>query len=177
MKVDDIRAIYEVSFPDDERREFEDVVALAAREKAMNVRFLTGENGKLLGFIIFWRFKTFIFVEHFAIDSRCRGAGHGARFFGKFLSDAPLPVVLEVEPPDANPPMAARRIAFYERLGMRLCDRIDYLQPPYSRDKKPVPMRLMSFGTIDLESNFETVKTTIYQCVYGKEQRSYSHYQ
>jgi ribosomal protein S18 acetylase RimI-like enzyme len=167
MKVDDIRAIYETSFPDDERREFGEVVALAACERAMNVRFMNDADGKLLGFIIFWQFETFIFVEHFAIDSRYRNAGHGARFFGKFLRDAPLPVVLEVEPPDTNPPVAARRITFYEQLGMRLCNRTDYLQPSYSPEKKSLPMRLMCFGDIDLGSDFETIRTTLYERVYG----------
>ena len=58
----------------------------------------------------------------------------------QFLRWAPKPVIIEVEPP-ANR-TAKRRIAFYEKLGLKLFP-CDYVQPAYDPDKATVPLYLM----------------------------------
>ena len=74
------------------------------------------------------------------------------------------PAVLEVEKPLDN--ISQRRIRFYERLGFVLCTR-PYTQPPYSPEKQPLELYLMSFGKIDLNQVFDTVASRIHQKVYG----------
>lgn len=76
------------------------------------------------------------------------------------------PAVLEVEKPLDN--ISQRRIRFYERLGFVLCTR-SYTQPPYSPEKQPLELYLMSFGKIDLNQVFDTVASRIHQKVYGVE--------
>jgi hypothetical protein len=72
--------------------------------------------------------------------------------------------VLEVEKPeDAT---CIRRIHFYESLGMKLST-APYMQPPYSADKHPVSLYLMSYGNIDFDKQMYNIKTLLYNVVYN----------
>ena len=136
-----IERIYTESFPPDERRDFSDVIRLLE------------ENDDF-------------FIEHFAVDSSCRGSGYGATAMTELLKRINNPAVLEVEKPLDD--ISQRRIRFYERLGFVLCTR-PYTQPPYSSEKQPLELYLMSFGKIDLNQVFDTVASRIHQKVYGVE--------
>jgi GNAT superfamily N-acetyltransferase len=157
-----ILPIYETSFPADERRHFADVIRIAATESAFRAEIYT-EGDVALGFILYWRFPVFIYAEHFAVSENVRGKGLGRSLFSRFLKQACLPVVLEVEKPeDAT---SIRRIRFYESLGMKLST-APYLQPPYSADKHPVSLLLMSYGDIDLNKQMYNIETFLYRNVY-----------
>jgi ribosomal protein S18 acetylase RimI-like enzyme len=157
-----IKSLYETAFPPDERCDFDELLQLFVSENDMHVKtvFLDGE---LLGFIIYWAFEHFVFVENFAVNEKFRGHGHGAGIFTDFLKNAAHTVVLEVEPPDN--PVAIKRIQFYERLGMTL-HHFPYMQPPYGTGKNPVKMQIMSYGEIKTASDFEKMKSVIYENVY-----------
>ncbi|MDR1601470.1 MAG: GNAT family N-acetyltransferase [Tannerella sp.] len=158
-----IRDIYETSFPADERRHFDDVIRIAETEPAFCGDIYT-ESGNVLGFILSWRFSFFRYAEHFAVCRDMRGKGYGRTIFADFLIHSDRPVVLEVQPPEGE--TSRRRIRFYESFGL-IRSSILYLQPPYSPDKHPVPLSLMSFGNIDLEKQFDDVRNTLYSEVYG----------
>ena len=100
------------------------------------------------------------------MGSRCRGAGYGATAMSELLRQAGKPAVLEVEKPDDE--LSQRRIRFYQRLGFVLSPR-PYTQPPYSPDRHPLELRLMSYGKIDLDQAFDLVVTRIHNRVYGVE--------
>ena len=146
-----IERIYTESFPPDERRDFSDVIS---------------DENKAVGFISYWEWNDFSYVEHFAVDSSCRGSGYGATAMTELLKRINNPAVLEVEKPLDD--ISQRRIRFYERLGFVLCTR-PYTQPPYSSEKQPLELYLMSFGKIDLNQVFDTVASRIHQKVYGVE--------
>ncbi|GHT17893.1 N-acetyltransferase [Bacteroidia bacterium] len=154
--------LYESSFPADERRHFDDLEALAAAENEMHIKteYLDGE---VLSFIIYWEFKDFIYVEHFAVNEQFRGNGHGGRIFKNFLRNSKKTLVLEVEPPENV--IASKRIEFYKRLGMFLLP-FSYTQPPYSAEKSPVNMLIMSNKNIKSASEFEEIKSVIFEKVY-----------
>ncbi|MDR0872146.1 MAG: GNAT family N-acetyltransferase [Prevotellaceae bacterium] len=160
--INPIKHLYETAFPPDERRGFDELQKLFAEENDMHIQ-IEHLNGELLGFIIYWTFEQFIYVEHFAVAEPFRGGGHGTKMFNDFLKNARLTVVLEVEPPEN--PVAEKRIQFYERLGMTLW-RFPYTQPPYSAEKNPVDMRIMSSGDLGDESEFEKMKKVIFENVY-----------
>lgn len=162
-----IRALYEASFPADERRHFDDAVRLMETEPAFRADIYT-EGDAVLGFILYWRFPSFLYAEHFAVREDMRGKGYGRAVFGNFLTLADRPVVLEVECPEDD--VSRRRIRFYERLGL-VRSPVPYLQPPYSPDKHPVALSLMSYGDIDLEKRFEEVRDVLYGRVYGVRER------
>ena len=153
-----IERIYTESFPLDERRDFSEVIRLLEENDNFFIVLLSDEN-KAVGFIS-------SYVEHFAVDSSCRGSGYGATAMTELLKRINNPAVLEVEKPLDN--ISQRRIRFYERLGFVLCTR-SYTQPPYSPEKQPLELYLMSFGKIDLNQVFDTVASRIHQKVYGVE--------
>ena len=153
-----IERIYTESFPPDERRDFSDVIRLLEENDDFFIVLLSDEN-KAVGFISYWEWNDFSYVEHFAVDSSCRGSGYGATAMTELLKLINNPALDDI---------SQRRIRFYERLGFVLCTR-PYTQPPYSPEKQPLELYLMSFGKIDLNQVFDTVASRIHQKVYGVE--------
>ena len=112
-----IERIYTESFPPDERRDFSDVIRLLEENDDFFIVLLSDEN-KAVGFISYWEWNDFSYVEHFAVDSSCRGSGYGATAMTELLKRINNPAVLEVEKPLDD--ISQRRIRFYERLGFVL---------------------------------------------------------
>lgn len=167
LNVDDplwerIGSTYELSFPPAERRDFELLPALLAHPYFRAYALLS--EGAYAGMITCWEFPGFTYVEHFAIDEAARNGGIGGQAMRSFLQERSAPVVLEVEPPTCE--ISRRRIGFYERLGFVLDDR-PYRQPPYRKGEAWIPLQLMSYGPTRLAENYETVRDTIYEYVYG----------
>lgn len=155
---------YIASFPEAERRAVTDFTQLVDNEPRFNVYALLNE-GKYIGFITTWRFDSFAYIEHFAIDESARNGGFGSLVMKRFIEKLSLPIVLEVELPTDE--MSIRRVGFYERLGFTF-DHHEYLQPPYRKGDDWLPMRLMSIGGIDLSAHYETVRKEIYRFVYNQ---------
>lgn len=155
--------IYESSFPIDERRDIDTFLSLIEKEEAFSVEAICCDD-KVVGFIAWWRLGEWRFVEHLAIDESMRGCGIGHEVLQRFLKENNLPVVLEVEPPtDIN---SCRRIAFYRSLGFVLHDDYDYIQPSYCVGRKPVKLRLMSYGVRD-KLDCKSVEVELHRVVYG----------
>jgi len=155
----EIQEIYEKSFSENERRNFDDLLYLIKNNKQINI-----ENFDENAFIIYWTFDDFVFIEYFAVDEKFRGGGLGTNILKIFLQKNRLPIILEVALP--NTEIDKKRIAFYERFGFVLHSQ-KYIQPPYSIEKQEIEMCLMSFGKIDFEKNFEKIKNTLYREVYN----------
>ena len=160
-----VKELYESTFPADERRNWDDLLTLCRSNPAHTFNLiLKGE--KPAGFLISWQLEDFVFMEHFAVDHHLRGRGIGKEVIRLWLSRQDSPVLLEVEPPVHAD--QKRRIVFYEQLGFRLHD-VEYWQPPYSPDKHVLPMKLMSYGNLDVESRFAEIKRVLQSVVYGME--------
>ena len=86
--------------------------------------------------------------------------------------DSGLPMLLmtygDIDIEEPNDEMSTRRIHFYKRLEFTLHKK-PYIQPPYRKGDSGLPMLLMTYGDIDMESDFEKVKKTLYKEVYGQE--------
>ncbi|MDO4726271.1 MAG: GNAT family N-acetyltransferase [Porphyromonadaceae bacterium] len=160
-----IRHIYENSFLADERRSFAQLVNTFATCTTVNIKVFDHDN-KTVGFIIYWRFTSFVYIEHFAFDSFCRGQGNGTKALREFVKQVDMPVILEVEPAVDN--LTSRRIEFYIRLGFCLHSQ-PYTQPPYDETKNAVDMHLMSYNIDDFDNRFAEIKETIYREVYGRD--------
>lgn len=158
-----IRKIYEEAFPEIERRTFSNLCA--AFERFPYVRLhLISESDTVVGFIIYWEFTEFIYVEYFAISEEFRGVGIGRKAFSEFAERQAKPIVIEVEPPDND--LARRRVGFYERIGFTLRD-VEYIQPPYHPNLPDLPLLLMTYGAIDFPKAFSNIKSEIYRhCSY-----------
>lgn len=145
--------LYNGSFPADERRLYADVsdFEFFIREKSGEFRVFAAKDGDcFLGFLSFWLFKGFIYVEHFAVIPEFRGNGIGEKMLNHLFSAVGENVLLEVELPDTDE--AHRRIGFYERNGFRIRDEIEYIQPPYSAGQSGMPLLLMTHGEVNLQN-------------------------
>lgn len=117
-----------------------------------------------IGFITYWDFGKFYYVEHFAIDPDQRNGGHGKNVLNHLCQLLQHPIVLEVEMPEEE--IAQRRINFYKRQGFTLWNNT-YHQPPYRAEDDYLPMLLMAHGDLECEKDFENVKGAIYREVYN----------
>jgi ribosomal protein S18 acetylase RimI-like enzyme len=156
-----IERTYTEAFPPAERRDFALVAELLREEPRFTLCSLLYED-RYIGFISFWRFEAFAYIEHFAIDASERNKGWGGIVLRQFTRKI-HPVVLETEPPSDK--ISRRRIGFYERAGFVLSPH-PYLQPPYRRGEAAVPLRLMSYGEIDAGRDFGQIRQTLYRHVY-----------
>lgn len=137
----------------------------------------TGDKCRPVGLLGIWHLPDFDYGEYFAIDPALRGQGTGQRALAMWLAQLDRPALIEVEP-SVDPatgredPTARRRIEFYTRNGFRLWDGIDYIQPTYHYNGVVVPMKLMTYGQIDLAAQWERIRVPFFREVYGvrKEQ-------
>ena len=154
--------LYQNAFPAVERRNLDSLAYVLDYEKNLEIDALM-KDGDFVGFFNFWTFEQFVYVEHFAVDSKMRGQNIGSEVIQTFLSKINLPVILEVEmPKDAQ---SVRRIGFYERLGFKVLSH-NYAQPYYDGSGKLLPMLLMSNNYHFAENNFNLIKNTVYKNVY-----------
>lgn len=154
------------AFPPEEYRPLEEL-RLYTDSKPHFYNNIIFHHDTLVGFITYWDFGKFYYVEHFAVDPAQRNGGHGKNVLNHLCELLQHPIVLEVEMPEEE--MAQRRINFYKRQGFALWEK-PYLQPPYRPGDDYLPMLLMAHGNLECERDFETVKNSIYREVYNVQQ-------
>ena len=121
------------------------------------------DNDVPIGFLTYWEFDLFYYVEHFAIHPQSRNGGYGQKVLDFICHSLSLPIVLEVEHPTEE--MAKRRIGFYRRSGFTIWEN-DYQQPPYKKGDGYLPMYLMINGSLDETRHYPIIKSKLYQTVY-----------
>ena len=160
---DVVYAIMKKSFPDSERRPYNEQKKLLKR-KDYSIYVIEDTAGSgIKAFITVYEFKNFLFVEHFAVDSCYRSQGLGSLILKELLRIVNLPVCLEVELPYTE--IAAKRIEFYKRCGFVL-NLFPYSQPPITQGQTSVPMYIMSSGKALSQNEYTIVKNTLYKQVY-----------
>lgn len=161
-EIEELEGLYVASFPPEERREWTDVTARAARGDLSLYGIRLG--GRIAGMVTVWHLGGVEYVEHFAVDPTVRGNGLGGRAIDEVVARAgDRPVVLEVERPGSND-MASRRIGFYSRHGFKSIEDFDYVQPPYGDGLPWVPLMLMSSAEIDPVAVARELYVTVYGC-------------
>lgn len=156
-------AIYEDSFPVDERRPLAEHLQ-AQSDSRYTFTPLLDQARSVVGVLGYWRFESFTFIEHIAISSTCRGSGLGTSTVKELQDAAPLPLILETELPETNN-QAPKRIRWYESLGFH-SNHQQYVQPAYATNQNPVPSRIMSYPHLLSDENFEDIRQTLYSQVY-----------
>ena len=152
----EIYRIMQASFPDDEYRPYEEQIALF-QEPEYRIYYMAA------GFLAVWEFESFIYIEHFAVDPALRNSGTGSAMLQELVKQYQKPICLEVELPEDE--LTRRRIGFYERNGF-VFNEYPYIQPPISKGKSPVPLRIMTYGSAITREKFEEMKEVLYRRVY-----------
>lgn len=121
--------LYRVSFPIFEQRS-ESQQAQAFKNHKYKLLAFTEEH-TFLGFIAYWQFDSYRYVEHFAINADLRGKGYGSRVLNEFTHSAPETVILEIDPIQDD--VTEARWRFYEKCGF--CKNpYTHLHPPYNKE-------------------------------------------
>ena len=150
--------LYNSSFPENERRLYKSAEHVANFIKEKGGKFhgfavddRSGDpemQGPFLGFLTYWTFEGYVYIEHFAVNPEFRGKRIGRDMLHHLFKTVSENVLIEVEKPETDE--ARRRIAFYEREGFKLREDINYVQPPYSAAQSGVEMMLMTHGNVTL---------------------------
>lgn len=163
LEFDEIYAIMQEAFPKEERRNY------ANQKKLLENRnycfLIRKDEGKITAFFAFWKFQTFWFGEHFAVDPSVRGKGLGGIMLDMLTQKSSVPFIIEVEPPENE--ITRRRIAFYQRHGFFLNNQFHYLLPPQQEGLPAVPLIIMSHNKILTQQEFELIKEEVYLTVYN----------
>lgn len=155
--------LYQSAFVSVERRTYDGLVKEILDEPLFHsLVFLKDE--KFVGFLNYWNFEQFWYIEHFAVDADFRNQQIGTEAMKLFLKSCNLPLLFEVEMPVND--FAKRRIRFYERFGFSVIDK-KYAQPPSNHGNSDfLPELLMSNAPDFVNLNFVMIKATLYQQVY-----------
>jgi len=130
--------LYTGSFPFEERRAEDQLKEMIGHEKMSFIALQASDQ--LIGFMIWWNFSGFGYIEHFAVFPDLRGNQIGSAALQR-IRDRSARTLLEAERPYDE--MSERRIAFYLRNGFDVVDP-HYLQPPYRNGGTPISMYLLS---------------------------------
>lgn len=146
-------ALYNESFPENERRLYRDEkdVDTFVNEHHGKFHAFSVKDGDLyLGFMSYWTFKGYVYIEHFAVDPAHRGKNIGRKMLHHLFEEVSPDVLIEVELPETED--AKRRIRFYEQNGFRTREDFNYTQPAYGPGQKAIKMLIMTHGDVKLKS-------------------------
>ncbi len=105
--------LYSVSFPVFEQRSAEQQEEAFRDERYKLLAFT--DDDTFLGFISYWEFATYRYVEHFAVNAALRGKGHGSAMLMAFMQSTSKVILLEIDP--ITDSVSAARLRFYKRCG------------------------------------------------------------
>lgn len=139
-------ALYEVSFPEEERREISQLKKLidSAEQMSLNAVFFEEQFAALF---IYWEMDGFYYLEHLAVQPELRNQKLGARILAWAEQNLHGLRLLEVEPDDTE--MAARRIGYYKRNGYDILTK-EYVQPSYRSSEDACELWIM--GNMDSDN-------------------------
>lgn len=160
---ENVYAIMERSFPEDERRTKEEQRALL--DNPLYHLYILRDEVSLdvKAFVAVWKLDMVVFVEHLAVNPQFRNGGLGSLILKELMQIYDEKICLEVEPPIEE--MAKRRIGFYERNGFFL-NSYDYMQPPISEGRRSIPLLIMTSGSEVTEEEFGKIRDLLYSRVY-----------
>jgi len=145
---DALRAVYLQSFPPNERKDFDELLAACPRLARADV------DGSPAALAVIEELPVIgaALLSYLATDERTRNAGVGSALLRFLLADAPARypggLLLEVEPPEAgraaDAALRARRLGFYRRHGAVVLP-VRYQMPSFTGGD-PLPMLLLAIG-------------------------------
>lgn len=120
------KSLYSISFPEFEQRtEVQQESALLQKNYHL---IAYREETNFIGFIAYWEFDSYIYIEHFAITHTIRGKGYGFKILNDFIHSNAKIVLLEIDPIVDD--ISDARLRFYEKCGF-LINSHKHIHPPY----------------------------------------------
>lgn len=137
---DEFWQVYNDSFPQEEKRNvLQQTEIFSKPEYSLDIYL---EEGALKGFLAYWSFPNFIFIEHLAITKSGQGKGLGNIILSDFINEHDLPIILEIEHPKDE--TCVRRLRFYERVGFKN-NTYRHYQPAFIKGNAPLSLTILSY--------------------------------
>lgn len=154
-------ALYEISFPEHEKR-------LPEKQRAVmtNPRYhfdVILEDNVFAGILLYWEGASYTYIEHFAIEKSLRGKALGSGSLEAFCENHGL-VVLEIDPPVTE--IAIRREGFYGRLGFKR-NGYAHAHPAYRKKFPPHELVVMSCPRTLAEEEYRLFRSELAEVVMG----------
>ena len=135
------RDLYSVSFPLFEQRSFTQQIDAFQNERYKLLAFT--EDDIFLGFISYWEFDTYCYVEHFAVNAVLRGKGYGTIILRTFLQSTDKIILLEIDP--VKDSISESRFRFYKKCGFYV-NIYPHRHPAYISGFEPHPLMVLTSG-------------------------------
>lgn len=131
--------LYRESFPLFEQRTAEQQLRAFQSDAYKLLVFTVGDS--FLGFIAYWEFDDYCYVEHFAVNSTLRGKGIGSGLLKTFIRSISKTVLLEIDP--ITDPVSEVRLKFYKRCGF-FENPYPHRHPAYCGEYQPHPLIVLT---------------------------------
>ncbi|RHR40053.1 GNAT family N-acetyltransferase [Parabacteroides sp. AF18-52] len=122
----DFEQLYRISFPIFEQRTEEQQLLAFSSPSYHLVAYV--EDGTFVGFIAYWEFTHYLYIEHFAIHTDLRGKGYGSIVLKALQDSCDKRLLLEIDP--VTDDVSAKRLHFYELNGFS-ANPYPHIHPPY----------------------------------------------
>ncbi len=126
------RELYITSFPIFEQRTEPQQKFAFGCEKYHLISYYDEEN--FVGFIAYWEFDNYLYIEHLAINTSLRGKGYGSGLLNDFIGSTSKIVLLEIDP--VIDEISEARLRFYKKCGF-YSNLYLHNHPPYQTDYPP----------------------------------------
>lgn len=131
--------LYEKSFPLAEQRKRKD--HLRTCKDALFHPISVFDAEEFIGFVFYWEWDNYRYVEYLAVSSSIRGRGYGSQIL-KHLCDGTHTIILEIDPLINE--LSVRRLQFYERVGFTLTP-FRFMHLPYRLESEAQELLILSY--------------------------------
>ncbi len=159
-----IQSIYEEAFPPEEKVDFSSLLPNKLTPDCIFKLYGILHNNEPCGMLSIVEYTSFVFIYYLAITPAKQGLGIGNKVLELIKKESKTPLILEVE--HATQDISKRRIEFYVRNGFHV-NQYPYFQPALHQHTDAVRMHIMSYPLALSEEDFLTIKTALYEHVYG----------
>ncbi len=156
--------LYEEAFPIEERKLLDEQSNILKNDN-YHYDVLIDQN-QFIGFILWWDFESYKFIDHFATSKHHRNKGIGSLILEKIITLNTKPILLEVELPTSN--LNKRRIEFYTRHGFKLNQHY-YEIPSVKNGQSPLQLLLMSHPNLLTASDVDIFIQKYHPIIYKKQ--------
>lgn len=120
------RSLYEISFPlYEQRTEEQQQQAFDSMRYRLDVYL---DDDRLIGFVSYWVWADYFYIEHLAVCPQMRAKGYGCRILTELNVRGKRRLLLEIDP--IKDDISAARLRFYERAGF-VQNPVVHVHPPY----------------------------------------------
>lgn len=123
------------------------------------------DEKRFIGFISYWEFNSYLYIEHFAINTDTRGKGYGSKVLNSFINSTDKIVLLEIDPVIDD--ISKARMRFYERCGF-YDNPYAHKHPSYNDEYQPHSLTILTTERQITEEEYQNFHYDLNRVVMNK---------